>query len=254
VLGIPCYKMLGSWTDKIQMAWCVNLNPLEGMVAEAQEMIRVYGFKTIKLKVGVAPDRDVEMVRAMRKELGDDIVLYVDANQGYDPFTALSALRRMADYSIILAEEPCPILDKKGRKMIAERLDMPLSGDESCVTPADVAREIELDCLRVVNIKTARTGFTLSEKIVHLCEQSQIKNLLGFQGDTGLGSLASAHFCAAHKNTSQYYASEASFFLWLLDDFLKEPIAVKDGWLELPHGPGLGVEIDERKLRKFAMS
>ena len=254
ILNMPCYEMLGSWTDKIRMAWCVNLNPLKEMVEEAKMMIQHYGFKTIKLKVGIDPDKDVEMVRVMRKELGGDILLYVDANQGYEPFAAVHALERMLDYGIILAEEPCSARDRKGRKMIANRLDIPLSGDESCVTADDVAGEIELDALRVVNIKTARTGFTQSKKIVHICETARIRNVLGFQGDTGLGSIASAHFCAAHKNTGHYYASEASFFLWLVDDFLKEPVTVEKGHLLLPKGPGLGIEIDDKKLKKFALA
>lgn len=253
-LGVPCYKLLGYWTSKIKMSWCVNLNPVKEMVKEAQEMIETYGFKTLKLKVGLSPDQDVEMVRTMRKELGDDISIYVDANQGYDPFTAVKTLKEMMEYGIFLIEEPCPIEDKKGRKWLSSRLDVPLMGDESCFTPADVKKEIELDSLRVVSIKTARTGFTLSRKIVHLCEQANIRNLHGLQGDSGTGSLASAHFCAAFKNTSHYYPSEASFYLLLVDDFWETPIIIKGGCLELPDKPGLGIEIDEKKFNMFAIN
>jgi L-alanine-DL-glutamate epimerase-like enolase superfamily enzyme len=250
---LPCYKLLGYWTDKIEMSWCVNLNPVKKMVEEAEEMIGGYGFKTLKLKVGINPDKDLEMVRTMRKELGDNVSIYVDANQGYDPFTAVQVLGKMREYNVILVEEPCPIADKKGRKWVSERLDVPLMGDESCFTPADVMREIELASLRVVSIKTARTGFTLSRKIVHLCEQAGFRNLHGLQGDSGTGSIASAHFCAAFKNTSYYYPSEASFYLQLVDDFLKEPIVIKDGWLELSDQPGLGIEVDEKKFDGFAL-
>ncbi len=252
-LNVPCYRLLGSWTSKIKMSWCVNLNPMKEMIKEAQNMIETCGFQTLKLKVGIDPDKDIEMVREMRKELGEDISIYVDANQGYDPFTAISVLRKMAEYGIILVEEPCPIADRKGRKLVSRKLDVPLMGDESCFTPADVMREIETDSLRVISIKTARTGFTLSRKIVHLCEQAGIRNLHGLQGDTGTGSMASAHFCAAFKNTSHYYPSEACFHLQLEDDFLKDPIPIRDGWLELANKPGLGFEIDEHKFRKFIL-
>jgi len=253
-LNVPCYKLFGWWTNRIRMSWCVNLNPLKEMVEEAKEMIDAYGFSMLKLKVGIDPDKDLEMVRTTRNELGDGVLLYVDANQGYDPFTAVTVLRKMMEYGIVLVEEPCPVADKKGRKMVAQRIDIPIMGDESCFTPADVAREIELDCLRVVSIKTARTGFTLSRKIVHLCEQASIRNLHGLQGDSSLGSIASAHFCAAFKNTSFYYPSEASFYLQLEDDFLKEPITIKDGCLELSDKPGLGVEVDEQKFKRFQMT
>ena len=110
--------------------------------------------------------------------------------------------------------------------MLAQRLDIPLMGDEICLTPADVMREIELDALRVVSLKTARTGFTLSWEIVHLCEQAGIRNLHGMRGDSSTGCITSAHFCADFKNTSHYYPSESSFYLMLVDDFLKEPVII----------------------------
>ncbi len=253
-LNMPCYKLLGYWTDSIPMSWCVNLNPLDAMIKEAQEMIKGYGFKAVKLKVGIEPKKDVEMVRTMRRELGDDILLYVDANQGYEPFTAIRVLNEMAAYGIVMVEEPCPMADKKGRKMIAERISIPVMGDESCPTPVEVAREVELDTLRVISIKTARTGFTLSRKIVHLCEQAGIRNIHGMQGDSAVGSFASAQFCAAFKNTSFYYPSDGSFFLQMADDFVKELPVIKDGLLHLPDAPGLGCDIDEKKFRKFAIA
>jgi L-alanine-DL-glutamate epimerase-like enolase superfamily enzyme len=221
------------------------------MVKEAKEMIEKYGFRSLKLKTGVDPKKDIEMVRRMREEVGDEVLIYIDANQGYDPFTAIRVIKEMEEYEIAFVEEPCLVWDKKGRKRVSQEVNIPLMGDESCFTPADVMREIELDCLRIVSIKTARTGFTLSKKIIHLCEQAGIRNLHGLQGDTSVGTLASAHFCAAHKNTNFYYPSEISFFLLLADDFLKEPILIKDGFLELSNEPGLGIHVDEKKLEKF---
>jgi len=252
-LRVPCYKLFGYWNDKVQLTWCVNLNPLKEMVEEGRQMIETYGFKSLKLKTGVDPKKDIQMVRTMRKELGDEIMIYIDANQGYDPFTAVKVIKDMKPYNIAFVEEPCPVWDKKGRKRVSQEVEIPLMGDESCLTPADVMREIEYDCLRIVSIKTARTGFTLSKKIVHLCEQAGIRNLNGFQGDTSVGSLASAHLCAAFKNTNFYYPSEICFFLLLVDDFLKEPIVIRNGQLTLTDKPGLGIEIDDKKFKTFQM-
>jgi L-alanine-DL-glutamate epimerase-like enolase superfamily enzyme len=102
-----------------------------------------------------------------------------------------------------------------------------------------------------VSIKTARTGFSLSKKIIHLCEQASIRNLHGLQGDTSVGTLASAHFCAGFKNTNSYYPSEISFFLLFEGDFLKDPPIITDGCLELNDKPGLGIEVDEKEFDKF---
>lgn len=95
--------------------------------------------------------------------------------------------------------------------------------------------------------------FQRSKKILHLWEQTRICNLTGQQADRSIGTLASAHLCAAFKNTSFYYPSENSFFLMLLDNLLKEPLVIKDGCLELSTAPGLGIEFDGRKLEKFKM-
>jgi len=253
-LDLPCYQLFGCWTNNIRLSWCVNLNPIKEMVEEGKEMIENYGFKALKLKVGMDPKKDIEMVKTMRKELGDEILIYVDANQGYDPFTAVNTIREMMEYHIAFVEEPCPVWDKKGRKIVSEKLDIPLMGDESCFTPIDVMREIELGSLRIVSIKTARTGFTLSKKIIHLCEQAGIRNLHGMQGDTSVGSLASAHLCAGFKNTNFYYPSEICFFLLLTDDFLEKPIMIKDGYLQLTEDPGLGIVMDDKKFEKFKTS
>jgi L-Ala-D/L-Glu epimerase / N-acetyl-D-glutamate racemase len=110
-----------------------------------------------------------------------------------------------------------------------------------------------LGCLGIVSVKTARTGFHLSKKIIHLCEQAGIRNLTGQQADSSIGTLSSAHLCAACKNTSFYYPSENSFFLMLVDDLLKEQLVIKDGCLQLADAPGLSIEIDERKVEKFKM-
>lgn len=252
-VGLPCYKLFGYWNNKVRLSWMVTLDSLKDMVKQGEEMIAKYGFKAIKIKTGIDPAKDIERVKTIRKELGDDILIYIDANQSYDPSTAVNVIRDMMEYNISFVEEPCPIWDKKGRKMVSQKVDIPLMGDESCFTPADVMNEIELDCVRIVSIKTARTGFTPSRKIINLCEQAGIRNLLGTQGDTGIGTLASAHLCAALKNTNFYYPSEISFFLLYSDDLLKSGLTIKDGCLELSDKPGLGIEIDDEKFERFKM-
>jgi hypothetical protein len=71
--------------------------------------------------------------------------------------------------------------------------------------------------------------FHRSKKILHLWEQTSICNLTGQQADSSIGTLASAHICAAFKNARFYYPRENSFFLMLLDNLLKEPLVIKDG-------------------------
>jgi L-Ala-D/L-Glu epimerase len=253
-LGAPCYRLFGSWTDRVRLSFCINLNPLEEMVAEAQEMVERYRFKGLKLKAGVEPKKDIEMVRRMREAVGEDVFLYVDCNQGYDVYTALDVLRELKNYGVSLVEEPCPIWDKEARHILRERVDVFLLGDESCVTAREVVQEIALGAIRAVGIKTARTGFTQSRKIIHLCELYGVRLMHQMQGDSSVGTLSSAQLCAGFKSTNEHYPADLSFFLHLTDDFLARPIRIEDGCLCLEDEPGLGIVIDEEKLKHFVLA
>jgi L-alanine-DL-glutamate epimerase-like enolase superfamily enzyme len=114
-----------------------------------------------------------------------------------------------------------------------------------------VAHEIDLGVVGIISIKTPRTGYTLSNKVIHLAEMAGIPCLMGTQGETGVGTLASAQFGAARRNVS--YPSEISFFLFLKDDLLAEPVPFKDGFIELSKKPGNGAVIDEGKLKKYRL-
>jgi L-alanine-DL-glutamate epimerase-like enolase superfamily enzyme len=98
-----------------------------------------------------------------------------------------------------------------------------------------------------VSIKTARTGFTYSHRILSMCEGLGADVVMGNQIDGQLGSLCSVAFGAAFEFTSRR-AGELSNFLDMIDDLLTEPLKIADGTLAIRECPGLGIEIDEDKL------
>jgi len=103
----------------------------------------------------------------------------------------------------------------------------------------------------IISLKTPRTGYTLSKKIIHLAETAGIPRLMGPQAETGVGTLASAHFGASRRNVS--YPGKISLFLCLKDDLLAEPISLKEGILELPKRSGNGAILDEDKIKRYPM-
>lgn len=248
--NLPLWEVLGGFTDRLSVSWMLGIRPLEEMVQEALEM-RTQGFKAFKVKVGIDPEKDIQVVKALRENLGPEVMIYADANMAYEPDLAIKTIRKMEEYGLAFIEEPVPISKERARLKVARAISIPIMGDESVFTPHDVAREIELGAIGIMSIKTPRTGYTLSQKIIHLAEIAGIPCLMGTQAETGLGTLASAHFGSAHKNVS--YPSEISFFLCLKDDLLAEPICLKDGIVELPQRPGNGAVIDEGKLKKYRM-
>jgi len=248
--GIPLWEMLGGATDCLPLGWMLGMRPISEMVEEAVNL-RSKGIKSFKVKVGIEPEKDIQVIKSLRENLGPDTLIYADANMAYSISTAIRTIKKMEEYGLAFVEEPIPSWDWRGRLKVAKAISIPILGDESVFTPQDVAREIDLGAIGIISIKTPRTGYTLSMKIIHLAEMAEIPCLMGTQGETGIGTLASAHFGAARRNVS--YPSEISFFLSLKDDLLAEPINLKDGFIELPRRPGNGAILDEEKLKRYRL-
>lgn len=250
-LGVSVTELLGGYTDRMRVAHMLGFAPAAEMVAEAQRIRETYGISTFKVKVGRRPvDLDIEACRAMREGLGDDVELYVDGNRGWTASEAARVLRALQDLDLSFAEELCPADSVLGRRWLVARSPIPMFADESVSNPADVTRELLGGAATGVSIKTARTGFTSSHRVVGQCEGLGVEVVMGNQVDGQLGSLCSAAFGAAFELTSRR-AGELSNFLDMTDDLLAEPLQIEGGTLRVREGLGLGVEIDEDKLTHY---
>jgi len=221
------------------------------MVEEARRVREGFGITTFKVKVGRRPvDLDVDVVRALREAFGDTIELYVDGNRGWTPSEAARALRAMRDLDLTLAEELCPADDVLGRRWLVRQTDIPFVADESATRPGEVTRELLDGGATAISIKTARTGFTGSQRVLHLCEGLGVEVVMGNQIDGQIGTACSLAFGAAHRHTAAR-AGELSNFLDMSDDLLTDPLHITDGTLAVRPGPGLGLDIDEDKLAHY---
>ncbi|HEY2279102.1 MAG TPA: enolase C-terminal domain-like protein, partial [Streptosporangiaceae bacterium] len=163
---------------------------------------------------------------------------------------AARALRAMADLDLQFAEELCPADDVLSRRWLVSQATIPMFADESVPTPGDVTRELLGGSATGISIKTARTGFTGSHRILAQCEGLGVDVVLGNQIDGQLGSLCSLAFGAAFEATSRR-AGELSNFLDMTDDLLAEPLQIQQGTLRVREAPGLGATIDEDKLARY---
>jgi L-alanine-DL-glutamate epimerase-like enolase superfamily enzyme len=249
-LGASVTELLGGFTDRVFVSHMVGFAPAEAMVAEADKIRATYGITTFKVKVGRRPYRqDVDAVRALRVAM-PDVELYIDGNRGWTPSESARALAEMADLDLTFAEELCPADDVLGRRWLVERSTIPMYADESVSTPADVTRELLAGAATGISIKTSRTGFTTSQRILGQCEGLGVEVYVGNQIDTQVGSLCAAAFAAAYPLTARRPA-ELSNFLDMTDDLLAEPLLIEDGQLRVRQGPGLGIVIDEQKLARY---
>lgn len=250
-LGVPVAQLLGGYTDRMAVSHMVGFAPDEQMVAEALRMRDTYGITTFKVKVGRRPaSLDVGACRALREALGPGVELYIDGNRGWLPSEAARALRAMADLDLTLAEELCPADDVLGRRWLVSQTPIPTVADESATRPGEVTRELLGGSANMISIKTARTGFTGSQRVLHLCEGLGTEVVMGNQIDGQVGTACSVVFGAAHRSTSSR-AGELSNFLDMADDLLTEPLQISGGELHLRPGPGTGIEIDPDKLEHY---
>lgn len=250
-LGVPVTELLGGWTDRMRVAHMVGFAPDDVMVAEAQRMRAEHGVTTFKVKVGRHPvSLDTRACRALREALGPDVELYVDGNRGWNTAEAARALDEMADLGLTMSEELIPADQVLGRRWLTGRTSIPTVADESATRPGEVTRELLDGAATMVSIKTARTGFTGSQRVLHLCEGLGAEVVMGNQIDGQLGTACSVAFGAAHRHTSTR-AGELSNFLDMADDLLAEPLQISDGELRVPTGPGIGVDVDPDKLAHY---
>jgi L-alanine-DL-glutamate epimerase-like enolase superfamily enzyme len=250
-LGLPVTQLLGGYTDRMRVSHMVGFASDEAMVAEAERVRDGYGITTFKVKVGRRPvSWDVGACRALRAALGPDVELYVDGNRGWTPSEAARALQAMADLDLTLSEELCPADDVLGRRWLTARTTVPTVADESAVNPGQVTRELLDGAATMISVKTARTGFTTSQRILHQCEGLGAEVVMGNQIDGQIGTACTVAFGAAHRHSSRR-AGELSNFLDMSDDLLTEPLEIRGGELAVRPGPGLGIEIDPDKLAHY---
>lgn len=250
-VGLSVSGMLGGFTDRMRVSHMVGFAPAELMVAEAERIRDTYGVTTFKVKVGRHPYReDVQACRALREALGWDVELYIDGNRGWSASDSARALHEMDDLGLTFAEELCPADDVLGRRWLVRQSSIPFIADESAVRAAEVTRELLGGSATAISIKTARTGFTASERVLHQCEGLGVEIVMGNQIDGQIGTLCTVAFGAAHRSSAQR-SGELSNFLDMTDDLLAEPLTIADGTLRVREGAGLGLDIDPDKLARY---
>lgn len=247
-LGISCAQLLGGTVKPLAVNWRLSMASAPDMVREAERMMAQYGFRAFKVKCGVdrAVDRDV--LTALRKLTGPDVEIAIDCNQGYSAQDLLEMTPFFEEVGIALIEEPIPARDGRGKLTCAQRSRIPISGDDSCMTPDDVRDQLALGAIRSVVIKCARTGYTQSRQILALARSHYTPVHNGTQADMHIGTASAAHFACTY---TAVHAHEISSFLDAAAHVAREELRIEGGRLILPDGPGIGLTLDPEKLKRY---
>lgn len=264
VLGVPVYQLLGgAYRERIRIAHSLGFMATDKLLAEVADAVDE-GVRTIKLKVGADVSRDTEIVREVRKLVGDDIEITVDANQGWpDARTAIRAIREMEESRILFVEQPVEGL--RAMSVVAGAVDTDVMADESAWSSHDVVDIAEANAANLISIYTTKPGgLRRATKVAAVAEAFGFACNVNGSAETGIGNAANLHLAAAMKPVSlacvlpvsapaerQPTKTVGRFYT---DDVIAEPFVWEDGSIVVPRGPGLGIEVDEEKVRMYRHS
>jgi o-succinylbenzoate synthase len=236
--GLSFAQYLGAVRDRVPAGVSVSImDSLPGLLDTVGGYLDD-GYVRIKLKI--EPGWDIEPVRAVRAEYGDDVMLQVDANTAYTLADARH-LARLDDFDLVLIEQPLPEDDVRGHATLASMLSTPVCLDESIRSARDAATAITLGACSVINVKPARVGGYLEARRIHdVALAHGVPVWCGGMLETGLGrapnvALAALPGFVLPGDTSasrRYYAED-----------LTAPFELDDGHVAVPAGPGIGVEV-----------
>jgi L-alanine-DL-glutamate epimerase-like enolase superfamily enzyme len=227
--GVSLAELLGVKAKQVKVSYILGIGDRESVLAEAQ---RVYdqGVRVLKVKVGRAWAEDIALIRNLQSMFGDEMQLYADANECLTPDEACWKLAYLRDLGLQYCEEPLPVELIGERAMLRREGVMPLIADDSCFTRRDLQRELVFDTFDILNIKTARTGYSESSQMLADVRNANKAVMVGSQASAGLGTVRAALFAGL---PGIEHPCELSFFLKLKEDILDRKLSLHDGYLSL---------------------
>ncbi|PMG28336.1 MULTISPECIES: mandelate racemase/muconate lactonizing enzyme family protein [unclassified Shewanella] len=266
-LDQPVYKLLGgAFRDRIP-AYGYGMmlqrhDDLEARFTDESARIKEIGFKAMKMKIGLSPDRDIKLVEAVRRGIGD-MQLMVDANHAYTTREAIPLGRELQNLGVNWFEEPVAPEDKQGYRELCEALDMTIAGGEAEFTRWGFRDLIENRCVDLLQPEVcALGGITEYQKVLAMAHAHFIPVINHVWGSaiavgTNLHLLAALPDLpgAAHPIQPMLeYDTTPNLFR---EDLLKEPLNIlkqvkeNDGTVALPQGTGIGVEPDPDFIKHY---
>jgi L-alanine-DL-glutamate epimerase-like enolase superfamily enzyme len=218
-------EMLDISHRRIRVSYILGIAEPEEMLADVQGVYQA-GVRVLKVKVGRDLASDLNRIAIIRERF-PDVELYADANETLSAQTAEVFLKAWAKAGLLYVEEPLPVEEVLARRSLKAARLLPIIADDSTFTARDLRREVLLDTFDVLNIKPARTGYTVSLAMLELCAAEGKKVMLGSQALSSFGAYQTA-LLAFLEPVSE--PSELAFHLKAGGSFHSFP-ELKDGWL-----------------------
>jgi L-alanine-DL-glutamate epimerase-like enolase superfamily enzyme len=248
--GVPLAILLGGIIrPEVELAACMGIQSYEG----AGELARHYveqGYTTLKTKAGSDIEEDVTMARGVRDAVGNRLKLRLDPNRAYTPERGLELARRLEELDLEYLEQPIPAEPLSDAAELRRKTGTPIALNESVTDPASALAILRADAAAFLLPDTPQAGGILPcIKIGHLCEAAGIPAIMHCGHDLGPKTAAMVHVAAA---CPAYSLANDSTYYGLEEDICTERLPITNGRIRVPDRPGLGVQGDLQKIRRYA--
>lgn len=209
------------------------------------------GYQAFKIRVATPfghdedawPGRTEAIIPTVRRELGDAVHLYADANSGYSPARAIEVGRWLEQAGYCHYEEPCPYPELEWTQQVSEALDIPVAGGEQDTSMAQWRRMIAMHAVDIVQPDVCYVGgFSRALAVARLAAEAGMP-CTPHAANRSLLSVYTLHLMAAIPNRGPYMEHSIEPTSWTDEMFDSSLLAVHDGEVMVPSGPGFGVEL-----------
>ena len=255
-LGLPMSALLGGAVrNRIPVLWTLASGDPVQEIEEAERKLEARLHRTFKVKIGAnAPDADMDRMRKLARALEGRAELIVDANQAWDETVSARCLPELAAMGVRLVEQPVPAWNIAAMARLRARPGTPpLLADECVFDAHDMLMVAAANAADAVSLKLVKHGGLLGmRKVAAVAEAAGIGLYGGCLLESSVG--AAAHLHAFSTFRAIHWGCEHFGPQILTSDLVTEPLRFEDFHVYLPDAPGLGVALDEEKMRRFARS
>lgn len=237
--GMPLYRLLGGYRDRLPTSLTLPLASLEESVEAAREAA-AGGFRILKIKGGLDPELDVERVRAIHRALPDH-TLRLDADGGYSVRQALDVAQALKD-CLEMLEQPTPADDLEALRQVSRHSPAPVLADQSVRGPASALEVASKRCAQGLSVKLACCGgLCCARQVDAIARAARLSTMVGCLIEPALLIAAGLSFALSSPNV-QY--GDLDGHLHLSSDPSRPGFMLQDGWLIAADAPGLGYSVE----------
>ena len=245
-LEIPLHRLYRGTREEIPVGVSIGIqDSIPDLLQRISEFLSL-GYQRVKIKI--AANWDVDVCAQVRREF-PQLKLQVDANGDYS-LEDIPHLKQLDDFDLLMLEQPFPPYDLLDHSRLQEQVDMPVCLDESIPSLTASRQAIEMESCRIINIKVGRVGGIVEARKIHdICLENRIPVWCGGMLESGVGRAHNVHLATLPNFLFPHDISASKRYY--VQDIVEPAFDItSQGNMEVPQGPGIGVEPQEDRIKK----